>query len=400
MCPIVKKEIFIPDYALAVMHALQSAGEQVYIVGGCVRDALLGIEPHDYDMTVSCPPERTLELLADFRTVATGLKHGTVTAISDGHPIEITTFRTDGSYTDSRRPDSVEFTRSVEDDLSRRDFTVNAMAYSHESGLIDLFGGVDDLEKRVIRAVGRAETRFGEDALRIMRAFRFSAQLGFDIDPDTLSGASLASCGLKNIARERIGSEFVRLLCSDSPCKALALMKESGILDYASRAYSPSDALISLLPSIENSDVARLGLYLSEADEPLARDVLNSLKVSNRQKSGALCIARESRVSVVTPADAAHLRARAGEYAEQAAIASVLLKSSPAHAIELIRSSSAPRSISDLAIGGAELIEMGYSGREIGKELAALLELTMSGELPNERERLIDLAKKHIKEGE
>lgn len=395
-----KNEIFIPNYALSVMDRLRAAGEEVYIVGGCVRDALLGIAPHDYDMAVSCPPERTLEILSDFRTIATGLKHGTVTAISEGNPIELTTFRTDGDYTDSRHPDSVKFTRSINDDLSRRDFTVNAMAYSHESGLIDLFGGREDLEKRVIKAVGRAELRFSEDALRIMRAFRFSAQLGFSIDADTLSGAVAVASGLKNIARERIGAEFIRLLCSSHPIEALITMKESGILEYASPSYSPSNRVISLLPSIENVDVARLGLYLCEADEVCARDILNGLKTSNRQRSGALRIARESQTEISTRSDAAHLRARAGEDAIHCARASVLLGISEESAIELVLQSDSPRSIADLKIGGAELMEIGYSGREIGKELASLLEAAMNDPSLNSREQLTELAKKHKKEGE
>ena len=396
-----KKEIFIPDYALSVMRVLSRAGEEVYIVGGCVRDALLGLDPHDYDMTLSCPPERTLELLSpSFRTIATGLKHGTITALSDGNPIELTTFRVDGSYTDSRRPDSVEFTRSIEDDLSRRDFTVNAMAYNHERGLIDLFGGIDDLERGLIRAVGEPQKRFAEDALRIMRAFRFSAQLDFSIDPDTLSGAIARSNGLDNIARERIGAEFIRLLCSKSPSNALSLMKEGGILGYASKDYAPSDRVISLLPLMPDVDIARLGFYLCEADEDSARNILNSLKCSNRQKAGALCVSREARFVIESESDAAHLRGRAGDNASFAIRASVLLGNSSNEAIGLVEKSCSPRSISDLRIGGRELMDIGFSGQGVGRELSRLLEAAMEDSRLNNREALLSLAKKHKEDQE
>lgn len=392
--------IAIPEYALAVMRPIWEAGEEVYIVGGCVRDALLGKAPHDYDMAVSCQPQDTLRILGGFRTIPTGLKHGTVTAISSGQPIELTTFRVDGSYTDSRRPDSVSFTRSLEDDLSRRDFTVNAMAYSPRSGLVDLFGGRDDLENKIIRAVGDPEKRFSEDALRIMRAFRFSAQLGFSVDADTQMGAYACRLGLENIARERIGAEFIRLLCSAEPREALCLMSRLGILGYASPSYTPNDEIISLLASMPECDTARLGFFLCGADEDTARGVLNSLKCSNRQKSGALAVAREARTVIKTPRDAALLRSRIGELAPFAVHASVLLGVSDAAAVALVESNRAPVTLGELALDGTALTALGIKGREIGKTLHFLLEAVMDEPTLNTRESLMSLAKKHMEEGE
>ena len=168
-----------PRYVADVITRLEECGHEAYIVGGSVRDMLLSKAPNDYDVTTSARPTETLEIFKDMRTIPTGLKHGTVTVMSRGNPIEITTFRIDGEYLDSRRPESVSFTDDVTADLSRRDFTVNAMAYSEKRGLIDVFGGKNDLEKRIIRAVRDPKERFSEDALRIMRAFRFSSQLGF-----------------------------------------------------------------------------------------------------------------------------------------------------------------------------------------------------------------------------
>ena len=155
-------------------YALKNSGFESYVVGGCVRDAMMGIEPHDYDLTTSATPEEMLRVFEGYRIIETGLRHGTVTVVIDGENIEITTFRIDGEYTDNRHPDSVKFTVNLAEDLSRRDFTVNAMAYNHDSGLVDLFGGMDDIKNGIIRCVGDADLRFNEDGLRILRALRFS----------------------------------------------------------------------------------------------------------------------------------------------------------------------------------------------------------------------------------
>ena len=393
-------DVFIPEYALKVMRALWNEGEEVYIVGGCVRDSLLGIKPHDYDMAVSCEPHRTLEILKDFRTIETGIKHGTVTAISEKNPIELTTFRIDGSYSDSRRPDSVSFTRSLKDDLSRRDFTVNAMAYEPREGLIDLFGGREDISKKIVRAVGNPKKRFEEDALRIMRAFRFSAQLGFDIDHDTLNAARETSHRLANIAKERILSEFVRLICSSNPYKPLCLMKELGIFTYVCDGYAPSDRVLSLLELMPTIDTARLGFFLCEADEKRGADILRALKCSNKQKNGALIVSREAHTPINTKKDAALLRSRSGELALSAVTASVLLGKSLQDAVSLVSQNNAPVSISELAIDGSALCDLGLSGKEIGQTLHYLLDAVIEQPELNTKDILLEMAKKRIIEGE
>ena len=178
-----------PEYIKNCIEMLEAAGYSAYAVGGAVRDSLLGKEPSDWDVTTSAKPEETLDVFKNFRTIPTGIKHGTVTVLeNDGKkyiPVEITTFRIDGEYRDSRHPESVEFSKDVRDDLSRRDFTVNAMAFNEKEGIIDVFGGQNDLEKCIIRAVGDPEKRFSEDALRILRAFRFASQLEFEIEEST-----------------------------------------------------------------------------------------------------------------------------------------------------------------------------------------------------------------------
>ncbi|MCD8119200.1 MAG: CCA tRNA nucleotidyltransferase [Lachnospiraceae bacterium] len=205
----------IPSGAKKVIETLEQAGFEAFLVGGCVRDMVLGRPPKDWDITTSAKPEEVKQLFR--HTVDTGLKHGTVTVMIHREGFEVTTYRVDGEYGDGRHPDHVEFTSSLEEDLKRRDFTVNAMAYSPSVGIIDLFGGQDDLKKEVIRCVGEPRERFGEDALRILRALRFSAKLDFSIAPDTrLAIAELAGT-LKKISRERIRTELDLLLTSDHP---------------------------------------------------------------------------------------------------------------------------------------------------------------------------------------
>ncbi len=218
--------IEMPHAAAEIIHRLEDAGYEAYIVGGCVRDAILGREPEDWDITTSALP---LQVKALFRrTIDTGIQHGTVTVMYGGKGYEVTTFRLDGIYEDSRHPVSVEFTDRLTEDLRRRDFTINAMAYSDRRGLVDEFGGVSDLKEGIIRSVGCAADRFGEDALRILRAFRFAAQLGFTVDEETLQAAEELAPTLSRISKERINIELSKLLISDHP-GYLRLLYQSGI---------------------------------------------------------------------------------------------------------------------------------------------------------------------------
>jgi tRNA nucleotidyltransferase (CCA-adding enzyme) len=394
-------DIKIPEYVGVLMERLAAAGEECYVVGGGLRDTLLGSAPNDYDLTTSATPERMCEIFSDYRTVESGLKHGTLTVISEHRAVEITTFRIDGSYTDSRHPDEVRFTRSIGEDLARRDFTVNAMAWGSERGLVDLYGGREDLERKIIRAVGDPAKRFEEDALRILRAFRFSAQLGLSIESGTLSAAGAKREGLSHIAKERICTEFLKLICSPTPTKPLAQMRELGIIDYVIGSYRPSAELIELLPKMQSDDVARLGFLLVDASEEQAREILCSLKCSNRQKSGAMAVAGSARRAVLNARDAARLCSALRENAPFAARASMLLGFSNGDAVSLVENNRAPRSIAELAIGGEELIALGIGGREIGKTLAQLLDAALDDPDVNQKERLIDMVKeKYIGKGE
>lgn len=202
----------IPEQVNNLLDMLESAGYEAYVVGGCVRDSLMGVTPHDYDITTSALPEETERVFSGMKLIETGLKHGTVTVLSGGAPVEITTFRIDGEYHDSRRPDSVKFTRSLREDISRRDFTMNGIAYSPRRGLFDEFGGAEDIRRGVIRCIGCPEKRFREDALRILRGLRFAVSLGFDIEENTAQAMLDNRELLRNISVERIFSEMSGLL--------------------------------------------------------------------------------------------------------------------------------------------------------------------------------------------
>lgn len=219
-------KIEIPEYVKAALEVLYHNGFEGYIVGGCVRDSLLGKKPHDFDVCTNCTPEKMAELFAGFKTVDTGLKHGTLTVIVDHKPVEITCYRSDGEYIGHRKPAKVTFESSLEEDLKRRDFTVNAMAYSEGEGLIDLYGGQDDLSRGIIRCVGEASRRFDEDALRIMRGLRFASSLGFEIEKETSKAMICQRELLKDISAERILTELKGLLCGRNVREILLKYRE------------------------------------------------------------------------------------------------------------------------------------------------------------------------------
>ena len=203
----------IPDYALTALNTLENAGFEAYIVGGCVRDMLMGNDINDIDITTNALPEEMREAFASYRTIDTGIKHGTLTVLIGHNPVEITTYRIDKGYTDGRRPDSVAFTRSLTEDLARRDFTVNAIAYNPKTGIVDPFDGEYDIKNMIMRCVGDAEKRFTEDSLRILRGLRFSSVLGFTHESETMQAAIGCRHLLKNVSAERIYTELSKMLC-------------------------------------------------------------------------------------------------------------------------------------------------------------------------------------------
>ena len=224
----------MPYEAEWIIDNIRSHGYEAFIVGGCVRDAVLGRIPGDWDITTSAKPEQVKEIFG--KTVDTGLKHGTVTIIKHGKGYEVTTYRIDGEYLDGRHPETVEFTPDLREDLKRRDFTINAMAYSHETGIVDEFEGMEDLKRRVIRCVGCARDRFTEDALRILRAVRFAAQLDFVIEDETYRAIAEIAPNLVHVSKERIQVELTKLLLSDHPEK-IWMVEETGIASYVAPGF-------------------------------------------------------------------------------------------------------------------------------------------------------------------
>ena len=262
-------QIRIPEQVNSILETIQGAGYETYVVGGCVRDALLGREPHDWDITTSALPGQVKKLFP--RTIDTGLKHGTVTVMCGAVGYEVTTFRVDGVYEDGRHPKEVTFTPSLEEDLKRRDFTINAMAYDGRGGLIDLFGGQKDLERGLIRAVGDPAQRFSEDALRIMRAVRFSAQLGYEIEEATLKAASDLAPNLQKISAERIREELEKTLMSVSLVRKDRVLRLSMLLHDMGK------------PACRTTDEKGIDHFYGHADVgyEMARSILKRLKYDN-----------------------------------------------------------------------------------------------------------------------
>ena len=384
-------EIVYPAYVGEALSRLTEAGEEAYLVGGSLRDALLGISAHDFDVATSAHPEKTIAVFSDCRVIETGLKHGTVTVILAGVPIEITTFRRDGTYTDGRHPDGVTFTDRITEDLSRRDFTVNAMAYHPDRGLVDPFLGKDDLAARTLRAVREPHLRFEEDALRILRLFRFAAQLGFSIEPTTLAASADCREGLARIARERVASEFIRLLCSKDAARAISLMIQTGVLPYVTGDFVPDERALSVLSQMPAEDTARLGAFFFGASQEEISKILQSLRCSTRQIRGALAVARGAKMRVESDRDATALRAAVGDYAADAIRVSVLLGISPEGAETLVADNRVPTTVGELAVTGKDLMAIGIAGREIGRMLSYLLEAVMADPAYNNKEALLAL---------
>lgn len=277
--------ISLPQDVKFIIDMITKAGYEAFAVGGCIRDALLGRIPEDYDITTSATPNEVKSIFR--KTIDTGIEHGTVTVMLKGVGYEVTTYRIDGKYEDSRHPSSVNFTKSLREDLLRRDFTINAMAYNDSEGLVDPFGGQEDIKRKLIRCVGVPYERFTEDALRIMRAVRFSAQLGYEIDEKTLLAMKELSSNLSKISEERIQVELVKLVCSNHPEK-MRVMYETGITgvimpefdkmmetpqNHPHHIYSVGEHTIKSMEEIDNDKMLRLAMLFHDIGKPEVKSV-------------------------------------------------------------------------------------------------------------------------------
>ena len=378
--------LFLPPDTEYIIETLQKNGHESYAVGGCVRDMLNGDTPHDFDITTSAEPETVMSLFE--KTVPTGIKHGTVTVIINGIPNEVTTYRTDGEYRDHRRPDSVIFVKSLREDLARRDFTVNAMAYNKKDGLIDCFGGKDDVKNRILRAVGEPERRFYEDALRILRLFRFSSVLGFDIEENTLKAALEFVGTLKNVSAERIYAELLKALCGKNP-KALKPLTDMGGLSFLGIKNSPD---YDKIPLLKLPELKLFAFLYSGGTDVLA--TLEHLKAPNKTKNAARDMLRllnlplpktkpdiKEMLYLTSPSSVENYFNYKDACKESTESARILL--------DEIAENKEPYKISDLEITGKDLIKLGITGEAVGETLERLRRLVISDPALNKKEKLI-----------
>ena len=410
--------IVIPEDVNFIIGLLREKGHEAYVVGGCVRDCLLDEEPKDWDITTSALPEEVKEIF--FKTIDTGIKHGTVTVMLHGTGYEVTTYRVDGEYHDGRHPDSVSFTRCLDEDLKRRDFTINAFAYSDETGVKDLFGGLDDLRNKIIRCVGNPLERFGEDALRILRAVRFAAKLDFTIEPETYRAAEILAKNLRLVSSERIKAEIDKILTSDNPGH-LALLNRMGLSEY-------------VMPELMNADEEVLSESLKKAPKELyvrwavlayileevsgggsSLNVMKRLKFDNRTSDRVkLFVTCSGHKLPEGKTENGSLRTELRKlihmtgkenifdylsFTEALSVSfpsfendHVLLKKEAGDILERNECTS----LKDLAVNGRDIAQnTGAEGAEIGKILEELLQKVLEEPELNNRETLLDMLKKN-----
>lgn len=373
-----------PKYVLNILCALDSAGHRAVLAGGCVRDSLLGRRPSDWDIASSASPEEVLALFP--RCVPTGIKHGTVTVLSGGGSVEVTAFRAEGGYSDHRRPDSVSFGCPLEADLARRDLTVNAMAMDAAGEITDPFGGRDDLRRRLLRCVGEPERRFDEDALRMLRTVRFSAQLGFEIEPRTLEAIRALAHLASGLSAERVRDELLKTLRSPAPGLVWQLV-DLGLLDAClapGDASAPREALDVLPIYARLAHFCRdleLGGYIMSTDRFLAALRFDG-ETLRRTASAVEVLKSGSR-------DWKRLLRGHGE-------AAVLAAHPKNRALRAVLRSGECWELSSLAIGGRELAALGYSGPELGRELRRLLDHVIDCPADNRADILCKLAERKV----
>ncbi len=428
--------IRMDEGAAELLDTLHGAGYAAYVVGGCVRDSLLGLTPHDWDLCTSALPQQGMELFGEEKCIPTGLQHGTVTVKQGGRLYEITTFRTEGTYTDGRHPDEVHFVPDVREDLARRDFTINAMAYNEKEGLVDPFGGQTDLQSGILRAVGVPHQRFTEDALRILRLYRFAARFGFSIDPPTAQAAQELCAHLDCVSVERIEEELAKLLSAPAPAAYLD-EKILGVVlpELSPEALAAAKPVVDACPAGERALPVRLAALLLSLGEDGTRRTLRRLRCSNACIEETAVLVREARgrdgsfsedrplgwdpvaegnragdgmarivseeKATVTPDFTIYARRLLGKYnlctvQRLAALGTALQPERSAdfaalsELAERLDADGVCCRVSQLAVNGRDLMAAGVpAGPGIRKILEALLDGVIREEYPNERQALL-----------
>ena len=393
--------IRMDEGAAELLDTLHRAGYAAYVVGGCVRDSLLGLTPHDWDLCTSALPQQGMELFGEEKCIPTGLQHGTVTVKQGGGLYEITTFRTEGTYTDGRHPDEVHFVPDVREDLARRDFTINAMAYNAKEGLVDPFGGQADLQSGILRAVGVPHQRFTEDALRILRLYRFAARFGFSIDPPTAQAAQELCAHLDCVSVERIEEELAKLLSAPAPAAYLD-EKILGVVlpELSPEALAAAKPVVDACPAGERALPVRLAALLLSLGEDGTRRTLRRLRCSNACIEETAVLVREV-VSGVPVSLNIYARRLLGKYnlctvQRLAALGTALQPERSAdfaalsELAEQLDADGVCCRVSQLAVNGRDLMAAGVpAGPGIRKVLEALLDGVIREEYPNERQALL-----------
>ena len=393
--------IRMDEGAAELLDTLHRAGYAAYVVGGCVRDSLLGLTPHDWDLCTSALPQQVMELFGAQRCIPTGLQHGTVTVKQSGALYEITTFRTEGTYTDGRHPDEVHFVPDVREDLARRDFTINAMAYNEKEGLVDPFGGQADLQSGIVRAVGVPRQRFTEDALRILRLYRFAARFGFAIDPPTAQAAQELCAHLDCVSVERIEEELAKLLSAPAPAAYLDKKILLVILpELSSEALAAAKPVVDACPAGAENLPIRLAALLYSLGEDGTRRTLKRLRCSNALIEEAAVLVREAVPGVPVSLNI-YARRLLGKYnlCTVQRIAALGTALQPERAADFAALSELAEQldadgvccrVSQLAVNGRDLMAAGIpAGPGIRKVLEALLDGVIREEYPNERQALL-----------
>ena len=393
--------IRMDEGAAELLDNLHRAGYAAYVVGGCVRDSLLGLTPHDCDLCTSALPQQGMELFGAEKCIPTGLQHGTVTVKQGGVLYEITTFRTEGTYTDGRHPDEVHFVPDVREDLARRDFTINAMAYNAKEGLVDPFGGQADLQSGILRAVGVPHQRFTEDALRILRLYRFAARFGFSIDPPTAQAAQELCAHLDCVSVERIEEELAKLLSAPAPAAYLD-EKILGVVlpELSQEALAAAKPVVDACPAGEQALPVRLAALLLSLGEDGTRRTLRRLRCSNTCIEETAVLVREAVPGVPVSLNI-YARRLLGKYnlctvRRLAALGTALQPERAAdfaalsELAEQLDADGVCCRVSQLAVNGRDLMAAGVpAGPGIRKVLEALLDGVIREEYPNERQALL-----------
>ena len=393
--------IRMDEGAAELLDTLHRAGYAAYVVGGCVRDSLLGLTPHDWDLCTSALPQQVMELFGAQRCIPTGLQHGTVTVKQSGALYEITTFRTEGTYTDGRHPDEVHFVPDVREDLARRDLTINAMAYNEKEGLVDPFGGQADLQSGIVRAVGVPRQRFTEDALRILRLYRFAARFGFAIDPPTAQAAQELCAHLDCVSVERIEEELAKLLAASAPAAYLDKKILLVILpELSSEALAAAKPVVDACPAGAENLPIRLAALLYSLGEDGTRRTLRRLRCSNACIEETAVLVREVVPGVPVSLNI-YARRLLGKYnlCTVQRIAALGTALQPERAADFAALSELAEQldadgvccrVSQLAVNGRDLMAAGVpAGPGIRKVLEVLLDGVIREEYPNERQALL-----------